>query len=331
MVTYLLTGATGAVGPRLVQTLSAAGNRVRSLSRGAPQAGLLPGDVEVCSGDITNLRTVQSAMQGVDVVMHLAALLHLVDLPPDLRERYQQVNVGGTATVVQAALQEGVKRLVFFSTITVYGGANGRVVTEDTPPQPDTLYGQTKLAAEHIVLQARRSNGQPLGTILRLGPVYGARMKGNYRRLVQALAQSRFIPIGGGYNHRPLIYDRDVARAVVLAAQHPTAAGRVYNVCDGQCYSLNDIITTICGTLGRQPPRFALPVRPVRWAVGLLEDTARLVGYQSPIGRATIEKYIEDLPVDSQRIHTELGFTPQFDLQAGWRETIQEMRRNGEL
>jgi nucleoside-diphosphate-sugar epimerase len=329
--TYLVTGATGAIGPRLVHTLSEAGHRVRILSRGAPPAGLMPSDVEMYLGDIIDPLAVQSAMQGVDVVMHLAALLHIADPSPDLRERYQQVNGGGTDTVVHAAIQEGVRRLVLFSTISIYGCTNGQVVTEDTPPQPDTLYGQTKLAAEHIVLQARRSNGQSLGTVLRLGPVYGTRMKGNYRRLVHAVARGWFIPIGGGANRRPLIYDRDVAQAAMLAAQHPDAAGRVYNLCDGQFYMLNDIITTMCEALGRQPPRFVLPIRPVRWAVGLLEETGRLVGYQSPIGRATIEKYIEDLPVDSRRIQTELGFTPRFDLRTGWQETIEEMRRNGEL
>ena len=69
----------------------------------------------------------------------------------------------------------------------------------------------------------------------------------------------------------------------------------------------------------------------IRWAVSILENAGRMIGYQSPIGRTTIDKYTEDIAASSQRIQTELGCKPQFDLESGWRETIQEMRRTGEL
>jgi nucleoside-diphosphate-sugar epimerase len=75
----------------------------------------------------------------------------------------------------------------------------------------------------------------------------------------------------------------------------------------------------------------SLPIGPVRWAVSILENAGRMIGYQSPIGRATIDKYTEDIAVDSQRIQTELGFKPQYDLKTGWKETVEEMRRRGEL
>ena len=91
---------------------------------------------------------------------------------------------------------------------------------------------------------------------------------------------------------------------------------------------MNEIIGTICDALGRRPPAFALPVSPVRWAAGLMEDGARVFGRPSPVTRATIDKYTEDIAVDSRRIQTELGFVPQYDLAAGWKETVQEMRGN---
>jgi UDP-glucose 4-epimerase len=257
--------------------------------------------------------------------------LHILNPPSSLREQYECVNVGGTANVVEAAIQAGVERMVFFSTIAVYGYSSGQILTEATPPRPDTFYAHTKLAAEQIVLQAKRRDGQPLGTVLRLGAVYGARVKGNYRRLVQALARGRFIPIGHGRNRRTLIHDRDVARAAVLAVQHPGAAGQVYNVSDGQFHTLNDIIAAICTALGRPSPRIYIPLGPVRLAVGGLEDAARLVGRQSPVGRATLDKYLEDVAVDSRRIQVDLGFVPGFDLRSGWQDTIRAMRANGDL
>jgi len=131
----------------------------------------------------------------VDAVIHMVALLHIVNPPPELREKYERVNIGGTATVVEAAIKAGVKRVVLFSTIAVYGPSDGRVLNEMSPTHPDTFYAQTKRAAEQIVLNARGADGQPLGTVLRLGAVYGPRIKGNYARLTRALAVGlQFLP-----------------------------------------------------------------------------------------------------------------------------------------
>ena len=71
--------------------------------------------------------------------------------------------------------------------------------------------------------------------------------------------------------------------------------------------------------------------RAVLWEVGILEDVGRIIGFKSPVVRATIDKYTEDIAVDSQLIQKELGFMPKYDLSAGWREVVQEMRRMGEL
>lgn len=327
----LVTGATGAVGPPVVNALMEAGYAVRTLSLDPPPSGAWPNGVDVCIGDVTDAAMVQRAMQGVDAVVHLAALLHIVNPPPELREKYERINVGGTATVVDAAINVGVKRVVLFSTIAVYGRSDGQVLNEESPVNPDNFYAQTKLAAERIVLNAKRSDGAPLGVVLRFGAVYGSRIKGNYDRLLRSLARGRFVPVGDGCNRRTLIYDKDVARAAVLAMQHPAAAGRVYNVTDGQFHTLNEITAAICDSLGRTPPRLSLPITPVRLAAGILEDSARFIGRPSPIGRATIDKYTEDIAVDSSRIQTELGFVPQYDLRAGWQEAIEEMRQNGDL
>jgi len=129
------------------------------------------------------------------------------------------------------------------------------------------------------------------------------------------------------YTHRSNRKAKDYAK---LAAQHP-AAGRVFNVSDGQYHTMNEIISPMCEALGRTPPRISFPIGPVRWAVSILENAGRMIGYQSPIGRATINKYTEDIAVDSSRIQSELGFKPQIDLLTGWRETVQEMRKMGEL
>jgi len=94
---------------------------------------------------------------------------------------------------------------------------------------------------------------------------------------------------------------------------------------------LNEIIMAMCSALGRTPPRKSLPAKPVRLIVGILEAVARLVGYNLPITRASIDKYTEDVRVDGRLIQSQLCFVPQFDLAAGWRKTVKAMKRSDEL
>ncbi|PKN18687.1 MAG: UDP-glucose 4-epimerase [Deltaproteobacteria bacterium HGW-Deltaproteobacteria-6] len=331
MQKILVTGATGAVGPRVVTALCNAGYRVRTLSIDPPRVGLWPEGVEVVIGDVTDAAAVQAVVCDIDSVIHLAALLHIVNPPPALQKKYERINVGGTATVVEAALQSRVRRIIYFSTIAVYGSTHGRIVTEETPPHPDTFYSQTKLAAERIVLNARDVDGRRMGTVLRLGAIYGSGIKGNYERLLQSLARGRFLPVGDGSNRRTLVYDEDVARAAVLALQHSAAAGKIFNVSDGEFHTLNDIISSMCQALDRKLPRLSLPVGPVRFAAGLVEDLAKIAGIKPPIVRATVDKYTEDVAVDSRRIQYELGFVPQYDLSTGWQNAVREMRQSGTL
>jgi nucleoside-diphosphate-sugar epimerase len=321
----LVTGATGAVGPRVVKSLLDAGYRIRTLSVDPPPENMWPECVEDKKGDVTNPVDVQLAMQGVDAVIHLAALLHIINPHYSLHGIYERVNVNGTAIVVKAASETGVSRIVFFSTIAVYGNSHGQILTEETSTHPDTVYSQTKLAAEQIVLNSKGADGQPLGTVLRLGAVYGSRIKGNYERLTRALAHHRFIPIGNGLNRRTLVYDKDVGRAAVLAVSHPCAAGRVFNVTDGEFHTLHEIIESMCLALGRKPPWISLPIGPVCTLIGLIEKGSRTIGLNPPITQEMIDKYTEDIAVDGSLIQKELGFVPRYDLKTGWEETIREM------
>jgi len=327
----LVTGATGSIGPKLVKRLCEMRYRVRTLSIDEPGTDLFPDNVEVQIGDITDAATVKTAVEGISVVFHLAALLHITN-PSQLQEREcTRINVIGTKTLIETAIKAGVKRLVYFSTISVYGQSIGRIINESTPAKPDTIYSKTKLSAERLVLDAMNKEGQPLGVVLRLGAIYGARVKGNYKRLVHSLASNRFFPIGKGDNRRTLIYDKDVALAAIISSQHPEAAGKIYNVTDGQFHSVNEIIKAICRALGRNLPKFFLPPGPVKMAANLADGIAGLVGLSSPGLKDVLSKYCEDIAVDGSRIMRELGFRPEYDLWEGWKETIQEMRQQGYL
>jgi UDP-glucose 4-epimerase len=116
-----------------------------------------------------------------------------------------------------------------------------------------------------------------------------------------------------------------------LRIEHPGAARKIFNVSDGEFHTLNEIIESICSAVGRKQPRFSLPVGPTRTLIGLIEKGSHAIGLKPPITRAIIDKYTEDIAVDSSLIQKELGFVPQYDLKTGWEETIQEMRELGIL
>jgi nucleoside-diphosphate-sugar epimerase len=250
---------------------------------------------------------------------------------PEQLSRYTLVNIDGTALIARAALEAGVQRLIFFSTIAVYGHGDGRILDENSLPHPNTAYAETKLFAERIILETRNPDGKPLGTVLRLASVYGSRVKGNYRRLLLALAQKRFIPIGLGTNRRTLVYDKDVARTVLAVMENPNAAGKVFNVTDGDIHSLNDIIQSICVALGRRPPRIHLPLAPLHTTAEVMDKGARMFGLRSSGFRSALDKYTEDMAVDGQKLQDKIGFRPEYNLLSGWKETVEEMRSRGEL
>lgn len=327
----LVTGATGALGPRVVQALCEAGHRVRTFSLHDDPRADVPPRVEAMTGDIADPGALRRAVKDMEAVVHLAALLHIFNPASETDEAYERINIHGTQSVVQAALAAGVGRIVLASTIAVYGPGEGRVLDERSPPRPDNAYARSKLAAEEITLQARDRGGRAVGVVLRLGAVYGSRIKGNYERLVHALARHRFVPIGPGLNRRTLVYDRDAGRAFALAVSHPAAAGRLFNVTDGGVHRLADIIDAICSALGRRAPRLSIPLALARLAVTGVERGSRLLGLRPPVTRETLVKYAEDIAVDGSLFRSTMGFIPLYDLHSGWKEAISEMRFLGKL
>jgi UDP-glucose 4-epimerase len=315
--TALVTGATGAIGPVLVRQLLNRGWNVRVLTRNSPPAGLLARDVASIRGDITDPRALRKATAGADVVFHLAAKLHINDPSPQLAAEYRRVNVEGTANVAEVARQAGVRRLVVFSTINVYGCSHpDELLDEQSPLCADAYYATSKIEAERIALATLPA------VVLRLAAVYGPGMKGNYPRLLRALQKGRFAFVGRGNNRRTLVHVEDVCAASLLAAEHPRAVGQIYNVTDGTVHTLREIVAAMCLALNRWFPRLCLPAAPVRMAAAILDDAARLILRKHFPARAAVQKILEDIAVRGQKIRDELAFRPQYDLVRGWQQTV---------
>lgn len=318
--TALVTGAGGAIGFSLVERLLARGYAVRALVRESATVVPLADGVEIVRGDITDCALVRQAVAGADAVFHLAAKLHINNPSLALKDEYFRTNVEGTRCLARAASAANVERFIFFSTINVYGSTRpGQLFDEAASLNPDSWYAETKIEGERIVL------GELPSVVLRVAAVYGPRMKGNYPRLVEAVRRGRLAFIGDGRNRRTLVHETDVCDAAIAALEHDAAAGQTFNVTDGRVHTMREIIAAIASALEQRPPRLSLPARPVRLIAGLLEDGLRLAGKSSPIGRATIDKLTEDIAVSGDKLQSELGFHPRFDLQTGWRQTVAEI------
>jgi UDP-glucose 4-epimerase len=319
--TALVTGAGGAIGGALVEHLWAQGYKIKALARQSPTPIRFPEGVEVIEGDITDWRVMGQAAMDVSKIFHLAALLHLNNPSPEMRAEYQRINVEGTRVVVEAARDTCAERLVFFSTISVYGASErGEVFDEESVLCPDSFYAESKIEGERIVLEDAKA------VVLRVAAVYGPRMKGNYPRLLRALERGRLLMIGDGHNRRTLVHVNDLCRAAQCAAERAEAAGQIFNVTDGRIHTLKEILDAMSAALGKSPPRFSVATRTTRILAGFLEDALRVAGKSSPVNRALIDKFVEDVAVSGEKIQRQLGYDPVYDLVAGWRETVKQMK-----
>ncbi len=313
----LITGATGAIGPSLVAHLLANGYKVRTYSRHQPTSGLLPVNVEHVSGDINDKDALARAMTKVDVVLHLAAKLHLENPPPNLEAEYRRVNVDGTRIVAEQAGYAGVRRLIYFSTVKVYGIQRRELVTEAHSPQPKSLYAKTKLEGEWA---AQSINGLE-AVVLRLSPVYGPQIKGSWNRLVRAIRKGTFLPIGNLQNVRSLTYVDDVARAAQFAVECPRIAGEVCNVVGHESVPMSEIYQAIYTACGRTMPSIRLPAWTASIGALLFEKSVAFVGRRPPLTADAVGQLVESETYSGQKLRS-YGFSPLNPWQESWQLTL---------
>jgi UDP-glucose 4-epimerase len=309
-MTIFITGATGVVGPVLVRELLGAGHTVRVLVRD-PNATLLAG-LERVAGDLGDEAALARGVDGADAVVHLAAQLHVNGPAATLAGLYREVNVEGTRRLVDAARAAGVGRFVFASTINVYGPSRGRAPwTESDALNPDTLYGETKRAAEPLVRDLIGS------VVLRLAAVYGPGMKGNYPSLMAVLRRGVRVLPGDGQNRRTLIHVGDAARAFALAAAGGVPAG-TYNLTDGQVHRFDDVVRSLQAAAGVHPGVRYVPSALVRGALRVPEVIVGFAGRSFP-GPLLVDKMTEDVAVSGDALMAASTYRPQMgDLANGW-------------
>lgn len=329
MKKILVTGGTGIAGRALIRALLARGCSIRVLSR----SGRLSPDI-VCSnvvsvrGDIRDKSVVMDALEGVDTVFHLAARISGSSGKQGTDDGFHSVNVVGTRILAEASEAAGVERLVFYSSISVYGHGPGNAPKDETsPPDPDSEYSRSKVLAEKLILAARNRNGKPMGVVLRVASVYGPPEKQNYSRLIRMIRSGLCISFAPGVK-RTLVHDSDLAQAAILAAESPSAAGEVFNVTDGSIHTMESITRAIGAALGRPFVCLAVPGFLMRILHRIILKEPLYFSFLSVI-RNQVEKMTLDTAVLGEKSQSQLCFRPGTDLEKGWQDAVSRYQQKG--
>ena len=271
-MTSLVTGGAGFIGSNLVRGLLERGDAVRvldnfSTGRRSNLAGLEK-DVDIVEGELRSYERVHAAVRGCDLVFHLGAL---GSVPRSVQDPLttSAVNVEGTMNVLLAARDEGVRRVVFASSSSVYGNASELPLRESMAPDPISPYGVAKLAAERYCVSFSRVYHSFETVVLRYFNVFGPRQDptSQYAAVVPlfitAVAAGQPVTIfDDGEQSRDFTYVDNVVAANLRAADADEVSGRIFNISGGTPTSVNELAETIARLLGKPLEKTYLPARP---------------------------------------------------------------------
>jgi nucleoside-diphosphate-sugar epimerase len=299
-----VTGGAGFIGSNLVRALLERGDDVRVLDNFSTgnRANLEGLDAEIVEGELRSYERVHNAVRKADVVYHLGAL---GSVPRSVQDPLTSsaVNVEGTLNVLLAARDEGVRRVVFSSSTSVYGSSRQLPTTEDHPPDPISPYGVAKLAAERYCISFSRVYESFESVVLRYFNVFGPRQSpfSQYAAVVPlfvtAIAAGRPVQIhGDGEQSRDFTYVGNVVDATIRAGEAQGASGEIFNIAAGSPASVNQLADTIGSILGKPVEKEHLPPRAgdIRDSWADLGKARRILGYEPAIGlddglRRTVE------------------------------------------
>jgi UDP-glucose 4-epimerase len=302
----LVTGGAGFIGSNLVRRLVERGDDVRVLDNFSTgnRANLEGLDVEIVEGELRSYERVHNAVRGTEVVFHLGAL---GSVPRSVQDPLTSsaVNVEGTLNVMLAARDEGVRRVVYSSSSSVYGSKRELPVNESLAADPISPYGVAKLAAERYCVSFSRVYESFETVVLRYFNVFGPRQspRSQYAAMVPlfitAIAAGEPVTVfGDGEQSRDFTYVANVVDATLLAADADGANGRIFNVAAGSPASVNAVADTIGRILGKPVERRFAPPRPGD---------------------------IRDSWADVTAARETLGYQPTVDLEEGLRRTIEHL------
>jgi len=272
------------LGSHLCEQLLARGMTVRALVRPSGNAGLLESrGVQIARGDVTDPTSLAEACRGVDTVYHAAA--QVGDWGP--WERFVEVTIKGTANVISAARQAGVKRLLHISSISTYGHPDGagKILDESAPLGVNlhrwSYYSRAKVEAEKLVRQAYQ-RGDLAVTICKPSWLYGQGDRASMPRIIRAIRAGKAKLVGDGTNRLNLTYAGNEAQGCILAANNDRAVGQTYNLADDGVITQQDYFNKIAECLGCPPITRKVPYKVAKSAAFVLEVFGHALRTENP-------------------------------------------------
>lgn len=323
----LVTGGTGFVGSHLIEALVARDQEVVCLVR--PTSDLrwiasLP--VQKACGTLEDADSLSRALEGVEVVFHLAGVTKALS-PGD----YDRFNHRGTRTLLEACARHGrgLRRFVYVSSLAAAGPSPTRLPRrESDPPAPVSLYGRSKLRGEEAVLTYQSAFSV---TILRPPAVFGPRDT-DLLELMKMVRRGIFATFGGGERLIDLCYVGDVVAAILLAAERPQAAGEVFFVGSGVAYEWEEAARLVAARMGKHLRVITLPAAGAAVYALLCDLKARLTGKPNIISRHKLPELRERYWIcDIAKARELLHYTPSFALERGLDLTLKWYRDRGWL
>ena len=316
----LVTGATGFVGCQLIKQLSTNSRYTLIAAVRRNIADLSHGVKSQLVGDLLPTTDWQAALVGVDVLVHLAARVHMmVDLSADPLAEFRKVNTAGTLNLARQAVAAGVKRFIFISSIGVNGNYNSRPFVESDIANPQEPYAVSKWEAEQGLMaiaeetgvegegrpeDGDRGKGMEV-VIIRPPLVYGANAPGNFGRLTKWVKRGVPLPLGAVHNKRSFVALDNLVSFIIHCIDHPKAANEVFLISDGEDVSTTELLRKIARAFGKRS--FLLPV-----PVGLMTFAAGLLGK-----RDVADRLFGSLQVDSSKARDLLGWRPVVSMDEG--------------
>ena len=320
----LITGGTGFVGRALLPKLLVKGCQLKALVRKPSELPVEVEQVMVDLGEIEDEGTIKAAFGGVDVVVHAAARVHLMqDRSANPLDEFRKLNRDSTLALAGLAADAGVKRFVFLSSIKV----NGEETSPRRPPcifMPDDQfiptdpYGLSKYEAEQGLQALAEKTGMEV-VIIRPPLVYGPGVKANFASMIRWLRRGVPLPLGAIHNKRSFVALDNLVSFIALCADHsqsPKAANQVFLISDGEDVSTTQLLRKVADALGKAPRLLPVPT-------GLMSFAARLIGKGD-----VADRLFSSLQVDSSKARDLLGWQPVITMDEQLNKTVAADLKN---
>jgi GlcNAc-P-P-Und epimerase len=312
-----LIGASGFVGTRLIELLQKSGSEYR-----LSNIDLLPShffnDITVI-GDVRKQDEMDNLIGDDTNAVVLLAAQHRDDVTPV--SLYYDTNVGGMKVTLQAMEKKGIKRIVFFSSVAVYG-LNKVNPNEESPKDSFNHYGKSKWEAEQVLQQWYKTHPDWNIDIIRPTVIFGERNRGNVYNLLKQISSGKFLMVGKGDNVKSMCYVGNIVAFVKFMLDNVTAGYNVFNYIDKPDVNMNDLVSHVEKVLGKHIPSIHFPYWMGMMGGYCFDLLAKITGKKLTISSVRVKKFCAVTQFDSTKAMSS-GFVPPFTIKDGLARTLE--------